>query len=89
MRRFLGCLSLLESSTRLKVNEQPSILPIVAPENRLLADAAPGVFGVSTEILSLVVLADAVATASSLLVVVPMLCSMCSERLSTSDILRW
>ena len=69
MRRFLGFLSLLESSTRLKVNEQPSILPIVAPENRLLADAAPGVFGVSTKVLSLVVLADAVATASSLLVV--------------------
>ena len=85
MRRFLGFLSLLESSTRLKVNEQPSILPIVAPENRLLADAAPGVFVVSTEVLSLVVLAVAVATASSLLVVVP----MCSERLSTSDILRW
>ena len=90
--RFLGFLSLFKSSaTRLKVNKHPSIFAIVAPENRSgVADAAPGVVGGSeTNALELVLLADAVDIASSLVVAVLVVDFTCPERLSTSDILRW
>ena len=89
--RFLGFLSSFKSSaTRLKVNEHPSIFPIVTPEKRSsVADAAPGVFGGSeTKALELALLADAVDIASSLVVVL-VVDFTCSERLSMSDIFRW
>ena len=89
MGRFLGGFSLFAPSTTLKVNEQPSILPIVAPENKPLADAVSGVTGGLSKALGLVLLADAVDALISSLVVVLVLGCTCSERLRTRDILRW
>ena len=54
MWRFLGGFSLFAPSTTLKVNEQPSILPIVAP------DAVSGVTAGLSKALGLVLLANAV-----------------------------
>ena len=60
MWRFLGYFSWFAPSTTLRVNEQPSVSPIVAPENRPLADAVSGVTAGLSKALGLVLLANAV-----------------------------
>ena len=54
MWRFLGYFSWFAPSTTLRVNEQLSVSPIVAPENRPLADAVSGVTGGLSKVLGLV-----------------------------------
>lgn len=87
IRCGLGFRSLLESSTRLKVSERTAFdFANEGAENRpFVADPSRGLIGA----VDVVVLAVAVDIASSLLVVVLVACSMCSEQHCTCDIFRW